>query len=67
MNTQNSRFPNWEEYEFSTSNKQPLAPLSFTDCWDIVDGMTQKDIEKLGFSNEEEIWDFINQAYTITE
>ena len=51
MSNTDGRFPNWEEYEFSTSNKQPLAPLSFTDCWDIVDGMTQKDIEKLGFSN----------------
>lgn len=56
-----------EEYEWENPKTNRLQPLSYDDCCDELENMDEKDIRKLGFNNEEDIWDFVNQEYTITE
>jgi hypothetical protein len=57
----------WDEYDFGETKINPLAPYTYDKSFEIVDGMTEKEIIKLGFDGEEDLWDFINNNYTITE
>ena len=56
-----------EEFTGDTPPQNIFFPLTYEDCFDISDKLTSKEKEKLGFNNEEDLWDFINQQYTITE
>lgn len=57
----------WDEYDFGKTKINPLAPYTYQQSADFADGMTEKEMIKLGFDGEEDFWDFINNNYTITE
>jgi len=57
-----------EEYEWSNPKVKNLADLTMDAAYDILDTMNDVDAEKLGFeSSIGDLWDFVNQQYTITE
>jgi len=57
----------WDEYDFGKTKINPLAPCTYDKSFEIADGMTEKEIINLGFNSEEDLWDYINNNYTITE
>ena len=65
--TTNNQYSMWDEYDFGETKINPLAPYTYDKSFEFADGMTEKEIIKLGFNGEEDLWDFINNNYTITE
>ncbi len=65
--TTNNQYSMWDEYDFGETKINPLSPYTYEKSANIADGMTDKEIKKCGFEDEEELWDFINNNYTITE
>jgi hypothetical protein len=57
-----------EEYEWGEERKKNFADLTWDDACDVLDSMNDKDAKKLGFTGGmEDLWDFINNEYTLTE
>ncbi len=56
-----------EEYEWNSSKKKNLAGLTWGDCCNVIDDMSDEEILKLGFDDREDVLDYINKEYTITE
>jgi hypothetical protein len=57
-----------EEYEWNNPKRENFADLTMDNAYDMLDTMNDKDAEKLGFEGgRDDLWDFINQQYTITE
>ena len=65
--TTNNQYSMWDEYDFGETKINPLAPYTYDKSFEITDGMTEKEIIKLGFNGKEDLWDYINNNYTITE
>ena len=65
--TTNNQYSMWDEYDFGETKINPLAPYTYDKSCEIADSMTEKEMIKLGFDGEEDLWDFINNNYTITE
>jgi len=65
--TTNNQYSMWDEYDFGETKINPLAPYTYDKSAEIADNMTDKKITKCGFEDENELWDFINNNYTITE
>ena len=63
----NNQYPICNEYDFGETKINPLASYTINQSYEIVDKMTDKDIMKLGFEDEEDMYDYINNNYTITE
>jgi hypothetical protein len=57
----------WDEYDFGETKINPLAQYTYEKSAEIADNMTDKEITKCGFEDENELWDYINNNYTITE
>ena len=55
-----------EEYK-QEQKPNPFGKLSYEEVWDIADKMTEDEIIELGFADEEDFWDYINQAFTLDE
>jgi len=62
-----NQYPICNEYDFGETKINPLAPYTIDKTYEIVDKMTDKEIMKLGFEDEEDMYDYINNNYTITE
>jgi len=57
-----------EEYEWSSPKTKNFADLDMGNAYDILDTMNDEDAEELGFEGGmDDLWDFVNQQYTITE
>jgi len=57
-----------EEYEWSNPKVKNFADLTMDTAYDILDTMNDEDAEELGFEGGiDDLWDFVNQQYTITE
>jgi len=57
-----------EEYEWSNPKVKNFADLTMGAAYDILDTMNDEDAERLGFeSGIDDLWNFVNQQYTITE
>jgi hypothetical protein len=65
--TNKNQYSMWDEYDFGETKINPLAPYTYDKSFEIADSMTDKQIKKCGFEDEEALWDFINNNYTITE
>lgn len=57
----------WEEYEWGSPKINKLDPLTPDECYNIADNMKQKELEKLGFTSKDDVFDFISREFTITE
>jgi hypothetical protein len=55
-----------EEYRYEVK-ENPFGTLSYEEVCDIADGMTEDEIVELGFDDEEDFWDYINQAFQLDE
>jgi hypothetical protein len=55
-----------EDYK-QEQKPNPFGKLSYEEVWDIADKMTEDEIIELGFADEEDFWDYINQAFTLDE
>jgi rubrerythrin len=55
-----------EEYRYE-AKENPFGTLSYEEVCDIADGMTEDEIVELGFNDEEDFWDYINQAFQLDE
>ena len=57
-----------EEYEWDNPRMKNFANLTMDNAYDILDTMNDEDAEELGFEGGiDDLWDFVNQQYTITE
>jgi hypothetical protein len=57
-----------EEYEWDNHRMKNFANLTMDNAYDILDTMNDEDAEELGFEGGiDDLWDFVNQQYTITE
>ena len=57
-----------EEYEWNNPKTKNFANLTMDNAYDILDTMNDEDAEELGFEGGiDDLWDFVNQQYTITE
>ncbi len=57
-----------EEYEWNNPKLKNFADLNMDSAYDILDTMNDEDAEELGFEGGiDDLWDFVNQQYTITE
>jgi hypothetical protein len=57
-----------EEYEWNNPKTKNFADLTMDNAYDILDTMNDEDAEELGFEGGiDDLWDFVNQQYTITE
>jgi hypothetical protein len=57
-----------EEYEWNNPHVKNFADLNMDSAYDILDTMNDEDAEELGFEGGiDDLWDFVNQQYTITE
>ena len=57
-----------EEYEWNNPKTRNFANLTMDNAYDILDTMNDEDAEELGFEGGiDDLWDFVNQQYTITE
>jgi hypothetical protein len=57
-----------EEYEWSNPKTKNFANLTMDNAYDLLDTMNDEDAEELGFEGGiDDLWDFVNQQYTITE
>jgi TFIIF-interacting CTD phosphatase-like protein len=55
-----------EEYRYEVK-ENPFGTLSYEEVCDIADEMTEDEIVELGFDDEEDFWDYINQAFQLDE
>ena len=59
---------NGEEYEWNNPRVRNFADLTMDNAYDVLDNMNDKDAEELGFEGGiDDLWDFVNQQYKITE
>jgi hypothetical protein len=57
-----------EEYEWDNPRMKNFANLTMGNAYDVLDTMNDEDAEELGFEGGiDDLWDFVNQQYTITE
>jgi hypothetical protein len=57
-----------EEYDWNEGRKENFAGLTWNDACNVLDSMNDEDAEKLGFTGGiDDLWDFINNQYIITE
>ena len=56
-----------EEYDWGEGRKKNLAGLTWDDACDVLDSMNDKDAEKLGFPSMDDLWDYVNGEYMISE
>jgi len=57
-----------EEYEWNNPKVKNFSDLTRDTAYDILDTMNDEDAEKLGFEGGiDDLWDFVNWQYTITE
>jgi hypothetical protein len=57
-----------EEYEWDKPKTKNFANLTMDNAYDVLDTMNDQDAEELGFEGGiDDLWDFVNQQYTITE
>lgn len=57
---------NEEEYEWYPHSNE-LAPLAYSDAIEYADMLSNKEIEKIGYSSKEDLFTAISNQYTITE
>ena len=62
--TTHNQYSMWDEYDYGETKINPLAPYTYDKSCEIADGMTEKEMIKLGFDGEEDLWDYINNNYT---
>lgn len=61
---------NQEEYNYRENDTNAFYPHSYDEITDAIEDMDEKDIPKLnipGVEGEEDLWDYINNEYTICE
>jgi len=57
-----------EEYEWDNPKTKNFANLTMDNAYNVLDTMNDQDAEELGFEGGiDDLWDFVNQQYTITE
>lgn len=57
-----------EEYEWNNPRIKNFANLTMDNAYDVLDTMNDEDAEELGFEGGmDDLWDFVNQQYTIIE
>jgi hypothetical protein len=57
-----------EEYEWINPKTKNFADLTMGNAYDVLGTMNDEDAEELGFEGGiDDLWDFVNQQYTITE
>ena len=57
-----------EEYEWDTPKQSNYLGKTYDETADILDSMTDDDANRIGFpGGMDDLWDFINQQFTITE
>jgi hypothetical protein len=62
------QFTNEEEYEWSNPKMKNFSDLTVGNAYDVLDTMDDEDAEEIGFEGGiDDLRDFINQQYTITE
>ena len=54
------------QYEIEPSNN-PLHPLSPQECYEIIKTLSDKEINKLGFDDYDDFYEYIDMIYTINE
>jgi len=58
---------NPEAYEWGGEKVNALEPLSYPSCVRIASTLSGTEIHALGYGNEEELMDMINQQFMISE
>ena len=56
-----------DEYDWGNSRINPLAPMTYQDAFQTVDQMSDKEIRKLGYADDEELLKQISQSFMINE
>jgi hypothetical protein len=57
-----------DEYEWDTPRQSNYLGMTYDETTDILDSMTDEDAEEIGFpGGVDDLWDFINQQFTLTE
>lgn len=60
----------YEEYNYGKADINAFYPHTYDEIADAAEGIDEDDIPDLdieGVKGEEDLWDFINNQYTITE
>lgn len=55
-----------EEYQWEDT-QNAFSPYTYSQVADILDDITDEEASKLGFSDCDELWDAVNDEFTITE
>ena len=56
-----------DEYDWGDSRINPLEPMTYQDAFQTVDQMSDKEIRKLGYADDEELLKQISQSFMIIE
>ena len=56
-----------DEYDWGDSRINPLEPMTYQDAFQTVDQMSDKEIRKLGYAGDEELFKQISQSFMIIE
>lgn len=56
-----------EEYEWDEHKERAFPDFDLGTTYDILDTMTDDDAIRLGFDAMNDVWEFVNREFTITE
>jgi hypothetical protein len=59
--------PTADEYDWGKKRINPLKPMTYQDAFQTVDQMSDKEIRKLGYADDEELFKQISQSFMLNE
>ncbi len=57
----------YDEYDWGNARINPFEPMTQKDAFQFVDQMSDKEIRKLGYDGDEELFKQISQSFMINE